>query len=1115
MSRHALKLVLATFATMATMATLASGAFAAGPVWQLSTTAFPTNIVPGTEDSTLSGPGYFVVATNIGSTPTKGTFTITDVIPAGFSFNPTSVDEKGNVTVNVPKGTYGKENLPILHQLTCGTAGQVVTCTGASPALQPGQTARLVIPLKVAPTVAESVTNTATVEGGGATAVTKELQTLISEVPAPFGFLPGDEGFAGLITNGEGKSQTQAGSHPYQMTVGLNFPSIPGEKGKAEPLPAGGGLRDATVTLPQGVVVNPQATQRCKESELEVVLVPGLPTCPIASQVGTVRLKLGIIGLGSATQPLYNMVPPPGTPGEFAFEVLEGTYVHLTGKLLSEGDYQLSASASEALAKVGVFGVETTLWGDPADPSHDSQRGPCLTTFTEPGPNCSVEPRNVAFLSLPSACSGPLRTLGSVDSWIELGVFSSAGFDFTDAVGNVQGVDGCSQLAFGPTIQFKPDQTQGDSPTSLAVNLHIPQNLGVEDESGNPALATANLRNARVSLPVGYTINPSAANGRTACSAGQIGLTTPIGDPSSIHFTSASPSCPENSKVGSVEVKTPLLDHPLPGSIYLANPYENPFNSLLAIYLVVDDPISGVVVKLAGRVDADATTGQLTSTFVDNPQLPFEDFKLEFFGGPRAALKTPAVCGSYSTQSELAPWSGTAAVSSSADMPITGGAGGGPCASSPQGLPNSPSFEAGTTSPLAGRFAPFVLHLNRRDGSQEFGALSVTLPQGLTGKLAGIPYCPEDAIAAAASKTGREEQASPSCPGASEVGKVTIGAGAGSLPYYVEGRAYLAGPYKGAPLSMAIVTPAVAGPYDLGDVVVRAALEVDPYTAKITVKSDPLPRILKGIPVDVRSIAVEIGRPGFTLNPTSCEPLAITGSVQSTAGQSASLSSHYQVNGCKDLKFKPSLSISLKGDTKRSGHPALKAVVKFPTKGNNATVARAQVGLPHSEFLDQGNLDKVCTQPQLLSATCPKRSIYGHAKAWTPLLDKPLEGPVYLGVGFGYKLPALVADLSGQVRILLKGKVDTTKQNGLRNTFEAVPDAPVSKFILEMKGGKKYGLLENSENICRKTQRASVRLTASNGKLEQLNPLIANNCKKKGGSKKKGSKKQGHQKGQK
>jgi hypothetical protein len=598
-----------------------------------------------------------------------------------------------------------------------------------------------------------------------------------------------------------------------------------------------------------------------------------------------------------------------------------------------------------------------------------------------------------------------------------------------------------------------------------------------------------------VTLPAGVTANAAAANGLGSCSEAQFRAATAV-----------DPGCPADSKLGTLIARSPLLEEAVEGAVYLATPLHNRFGTLLSLYIIASAPERGVLIKQAGRVDIDQGTGQLTTTFDGLPPVPYSSFELNLREGPRAPLTTPLTCGTYQTVARLYPFSEpSTAVVKTAPFKITSGPEGGSCVGSEAQLPNSPTFEAGTQTPFAGMYSPFVLKLSRSEASQHFAGLNVTLPPGLTGRLAGTSECPDAQIAQAAGRSkegeGALEQASPSCPASSEIGTVTVGAGAGSSPLYVQGHAYLAGPYRGAPLSMAIITPAIAGPFDLGVVVVRAALYVNESTAQITVKSDPLPTSLHGIPLDVRSIAVRVSKNNFTLNPTSCEAKAISAEVVSTTGQVANLQNRFQVGGCRGLKFEPKLNIQLKGATRRAGHPALKAVVTYPKEGEYANIASAQVSLPHALFLDQGNLNKVCKQAELKSATCPKSSVYGHAKAWSPLLAKPLEGPVYLGVGYGYKLPALVADLNGQVRFLLVGKVDTNKQHGLRNTFEVVPDAPVSRFILEMKGGGKYGLLENSENLCAKAQRAEARLVAQNGLVDQLHPQIGVQCKKANGKK--------------
>jgi hypothetical protein len=647
------------------------------------------------------------------------------------------------------------------------------------------------------------------------------------------------------------------------------------------------------------------------------------------------------------------------------------------------------------------------------------------------------------------------------------------------------GFEGCDKLGFAPAIDAQPTTTVAESPSGLDFDLSL-SGKGLESLGED---ADSDLEKAVVTLPAGVTTNPSVASGLTGCSFAQYEAATPT----------PGTGCPESSKVGSVEITTPLVEQTIDGSLYVANQGDAPYHNLLTVYMVAQNPELGAVIRAAGRVEPDPQTGQLTTTFEELPQLPFTDFHLHFREGPRAPLISPKLCGSYETKALLYPYADPGVpVSKSATFSVGSGAGGSACASAESGLPNQSSFSSGTINRKAGTYSPFVLSLTRADGSQQISQISSTLPEGLLAKLTGIPYCPESGIAQASSRSGEFQGAielsHPSCPASSEVGTVTVGAGAGPQPYYVTGKAYLAGPYKGAPLSVEIITPAIAGPFDLGVVAIRTALNVDPLSAQVTAVSDPIPTILHGLPLDVRSIAVDLSRPNFTLNPTSCEPKQITASATSTLGATNQLSQYFQVAECGKLKFKPTLTLHLKGPTRRAGHPALRAVLTYPKNGAYANVAQARVGLPHSEFLDQGNIGTVCTQPQLKSKTCPKKSIYGRAKAWSPLLEKPLSGPVYLGVGFGHKLPDLVAELNGQIRILLNGKVDTDPQEGIRTSFLAAPDAPVSKFVLELRGGPRQGLLENSENICRKPQKASTNFTAQNGTAIRSAIKIGNEC---------------------
>jgi hypothetical protein len=1055
------------------------------PAWQLRLISYGSHFKPGTTGTGEDAPGYLLEVRNVGGAPTSGTITIKDSLPSSLSFSP----------AKKPFGFYGPFAMfSGLQELSCTTSAKTVSCSLSKP-LPPQQDAVLSIPVSVPLVTPESVINEALVEGGGAPPVSTVLHTKVSADPASFGFEGPPNGAAGSATYADGSTATKAGSHPYQLSVGMNFNSFaPQEAGETLRVP-GGGLRSVSGELPQGIVANPEATPKCTEEQLESLLVPGIPTCPNASQVGLVRVVLAIFGghPSSIQVPLYNMVAPPGMPAEFGFEVIEGVYIHLLGRVRSDGDYGLSADVRNIPAKVGVVGSEVILWGDPSDPSFDTERGLCAAK----GGSCPTEELDTAFVTLPSSCTTePVDTFLHASNWI--GEEAEVSYHSADLNGNPVGVDGCNELEFEPTIEAKPTTNLADSPSGLDFHLRQRQELKVAGRS------TANLKNTTVSLPAGMALNPSAGNGLAGCTPEQLGTDG-----------SKPAHCPDASKIGSVEVTTPLLENPLEGAVYLAQPFDNPFNSLLAIYIAVEDEMTGVVAKLPGKVTADPATGQLTTTVEESPELPLDDVALHLFTGPRAALTTPPACGEYTTTSDLTPWSTPeGADAHPTDTFATSVApSGGTCPRNAGEAADKPAFSAGTISPRAGAYSPFVLKISREDGTQRIAGINTVLPEGLTGKLAGIPYCPESGIAQAMGRThngdGATEKANPSCLASSEVGTADVAAGSGITPLHVGAHAYLAGPYKGAPLSIVVITPAVAGPFDLGVVTTRVALHVDPETARIHAVSDPLPQIVEGIPLDVRSIALELGRPDFSLNPTSCNPMAVGGTVTSPLGGAAALSSPFQVGGCSALPFKPKLSITLKGGTKRGDFPALTATAT--AKPGEANIARVAVTLPHSAFLEQGHIGTVCTRVQFNQGSvpgeaCPKRSIYGKATAVTPLLDQPLSGPVYLRSST-HQLPDLVVALHGQVDVVLAGKVDSVK-GALRNTFEAVPDAPVSKFVLKMQGGRK-GLIVNSRNLCAATNKATVLMDGQNGKVYDSSPVVKAKC---GGKGRKGAKK-GHKKG--
>jgi hypothetical protein len=905
--------------------------------------------------------------------------------------------------------------------------------------------------------------------------------------------------FDGSVSNADGTAFTQAGGHPFSASTKLVLNTASDGFGGLLPDES---LKNAVVSLPPGLTGNPTATPRCSAADFATnnyttgqSTAP--PNCPNSTVLGIARFEFAVFGnVNPVFVPIYNLVPPPNVPAQFGFEV-ESSRIRLNGEVRTGGDYGLNIAAINTPQGLALTAAEFNFWGTPADSSHDPFRGTCLNS-SEPGVSlgdCPSQGPLLPFVRTPTNCStGPVTTSINADSWQDPARSVGSSFlshDNREPPSPV-GPTGCNSVPFEPSFAVQPTSSAAESPTGLAVDIHLPQNQ-------NPrGVSEADLKRAVVTLPRGMSVSAAAANGLDACAESQIAL------------TSASPAgCPASSKIGSAEVNSPLLEEPLKGSIYLAKQHENKFGSLLATYIAVEG--QGVVVKLAGQVEA-AADGQLKATFDDNPQLPFENLHLSFFGGAKAPLINPPSCGTYTTLASFSPWSAvdpdnptSAEVkSSTSSFNITSGPNGSAC---PNGS-FAPKLEAGTTNPVAGRYSPFVLNLSREDGTQQLSTITAALPKGLLGKLAGIPYCSDSALGGipSAEGTGAAQLANPSCPAASQLGTVSVGAGAGPSPFYVNtGKVYLAGPYKGAPLSLAIVTPALAGPFDLGNVVVRAALQVNPETTQITAVSDPLPTILHGIPLDLRSVAVNISREGFTLNPTSCNPMEVSSTITGTGGAIAHPSSRFQVASCESLGFAPKLALNLRGATKRAKDPALKAVLTAPS--GQANIGKVQVILPKSVFIDQSHVGNPCTRVQFNEgagngSACPAKSILGKATAYSPLLEKPLTGNVYFRSNGGErKLPDLVASLGGQIHVNLVGFIDSVHQKGkegsrVRNTFASVPDAPVSRFVLELQGGRK-GLLQNSTNLCKSTNRATVKMDGQNGKVNDFETVVKPACGKK------------------
>jgi hypothetical protein len=876
-----------------------------------------------------------------------------------------------------------------------------------------------------------------------------------SPASAAFGVSSFDANFEDLA----GNPANQAGGHP-DLAVRLDFNTKTGADGT--PLPEGQ-VRDLEVRLPTGLSGNSSKIPACKLSQL--VLGGGL--CNPAAQVGVLRIP-GTPGAAPADFPVYNMVASAEQASVLAI-IAFGIPTRIVLSALADRNYGITADLSEINQGMPLGNTRLVLWGVPADPIHDLLRFEDCALKQCAGHPAGTEP--TPFLSLPTRCE-PLTIDMRANSWQNPGSWIGASDELPP-------LTGCERLDFAPSLAARPTTAAADSPAGLDVTLELPQS---EDPEG---LASAHLRRMEVTLPPGLVLNPSTANGLAACGPAQIGLTTAVGI-GRASFTNQSPSCPDASKTGTVEVKTPLLPDPLRGSVFVAIPTRNPFGSLLAIYMVLEG--HGLVVKLAGKVTPDPRTGRLRAVFEESPQLSFESLRMSLFGGARAPLRTPGSCGDYTAAVLMTAWSApaTPSVSSKDEFTVARASHGGACAAPA----SAPSFEAGSVVPLAGVDKPFVVNLGREDGTQQFSSLTFSPPPGLVAKLAGAATCSEAALAAAATRTGREEQASPGCPDAAAVGSVYLAAGAGPLPYNVAGKVYLSGPYEGAPLSLTAIVPALAGPFDLGNIVLRVAMFVDPRTARITAVSDPIPSILEGVPLDLRSLSIRLDKPGFTRNPTSCDPMSVQGTVDSAQGAATAVSSRFQLAECGRLAFRPKLGMKLIGPTARSAHPGLRATLTMPPGGAN--LAELALTLPRTQLLAASHVRAVCGTREFNQGNCPPGSIYGHAVANSPLLAQPLRGPVYLRANAGRRLPDLVASLQGQIHLDVVGRIDSPRGR-IRTSFETA-DLPLRRFALTLGGGD-HGLVVNTGGVCATSApRAEIVFAGHNGRTKSSSPRLRANC---------------------
>jgi len=876
------------------------------------------------------------------------------------------------------------------------------------------------------------------------------------------------ENAAVSLSGPDGGFLRQAGAHP-DLRVHFDFPFDPTTRLLE------GNAKDVRLDLPVGMVGDPTVVPQCAVNLLVPVSDPSNTKCPPETQIGIASISETPGGVSKV--PVYNMEHSPDVPGLFGFDYL--TVPIFIQPQVRATDYGISSQSAQISQTKTIYGADITIWGVPADPSHDLQRtdptGRIAASFDCQifgGDACAVRsaaPRK-AFLSAPTSCADTPVAFGLVaDSWQNPGVFDTHAFT-ADGDGTPFVTEGCDKLAFAPDVSVRVVSHVADAPTGLEVDVSVPQNDSPD------ALSTAHVKRVEVTLPEGMSVSPSSAAGLGACSPAQVGLKTdsPV-------------SCPDSSRLGTVEIHTPLLDDPIEGDVFLAKQTDNPFGSLLAMYIVAKGP--GFILKLPGRIDLDAGTGRIVATFDQNPQVPFTKLHLAFRGGSQAALANPPSCGTYNTHVEIVSWASSASVGLNSPTTIDEGC---------EARSFTPAMSAGTANPAAGAASPFSLTITRADRTQYLSQIGTTLPAGLLARISSVDQCTD-----AQANEG-------SCGAGSQIGSVSVLAGPGAQPLPVTGRVHLTGPYKGAPFGLSIVVPTAGqtGPFDLGNVVVRAAIQVDRVTAQASVESDPLPSIIDGVPLRIRQARVTIDRPGFTFNPTSCVRRSVDASLSgfdalgSGVGASVAISVPFQALGCRELGFAPKLSINLtgKGQTTDGKHPTLNAHL-VPRTGD-ANSRRATVSLPLSLALDPGNANGLCEPADAAANRCAASTVVGHATARS-ILPHPLTGPVYFVRGERKDpksgrtiktLPKLFIPLSGDGVTIYVNAASEVRDNHLVTTFDNLPDAPFSSFDLQIDGGTHGILAVSSANVCAGTQVADARFTGQNDKVSDAAVVMGTPC---------------------
>jgi hypothetical protein len=1078
----------------------------ASPLWRLDAGTAPSYLIPGHEARVIA------TASNLGNTSVQDSgaqpVAITDTLPTHLQV-PSSVGAKAIAgkleTYNPLEATNALEcAIEEAHrkQVSCKTR------TTTKP-IAPYTELKVTIPVEVGSEASTGEENVVTVSGGEPEAGTGLKRSIaVKDEPTPFGV----EHYELMPEEQDGAIDTQAGSHPFQLTttLDLNQALTPEGEGQAELEPAAPALaRNLSFQLPPGVLGNPNAVPPCPDVDFSSIGENDVNACPADTVLGvalvTLNLPVDVNGVFTEAVPVFNLTPAPGEPARFGFEDAKVPVV-LDTSVRTDGDYGVTVTIKNTTQVPQFLGSRVTLWGEPDNPSHDSSRGwACIRGKEVNGEKCTppTERSTTPFLTLPTACGGPLASEVQGESWAGGRLALNEPFI---------ALEGCQAVPFSPALTAQPVEeaeglapkrplTTASAPSGMNVTVKLPVEAQALGEAGI-MLGESAVEDTEVVLPAGVELDPSAANGLQACSEAAVGYEGRNMSPDPFSpdvsgeqlFSDAPADCPEASKVGTVAITSPDLKDRLRGGVYLARQDENPFASLFAIYIVAEDPSSGVRVKLAGEVNVNEQTGQITSVFSDTPQVPFEELELHFFEGPHASLSTPPLCGSYATTSTFTAWSSVSQQNKSPPFEITSGPGRAQCPSSP--LPFDPGLSAGSSDGQAGAFTPFTLTIANSDGSQPLTGVAVHLPPGIAALLSRVTPCREP--------QGGQEWA---CGAESLIGHSTASAGLGPEPYNLPGQVYLTTGYDGAPFGLLVQTPAVAGPFNLGMVNVRSRINVDPDTAAVTITTDPgprdeaLPTRLKGIPAQIKQLNVTVDRPEFEFNPTSCEPKQIEAMLAGAEGASAIASSPFHVSGCQNLPFKPGVSASTEGKTSKADGASLKLV--FRSKNGEAHFAKTILTIPATLPARLTTIQKACLAATFEAnpADCPEGSEIGSAVVHTPVLKSPLTGPIYLVSHGNAAWPDAELVLQGEgITVILDGQT-AIKKGVTTSSFQTVPDAPFESVQATLPEGPHSALTTNlpakdDYNLCGRGLKIPTQLIGQNGTVvNQTVKLAVEGCR--------------------